>query len=95
MAGVPAVRARDGVTSLLATLPTVRYGPLLSPRAAVALGALGLVLQVLALLPFVDDNVDTNSTLHYTQHGIIFLGGLLMGIALRDLFVAGRAAERR
>jgi hypothetical protein len=72
----------------------VRYGPLLSPRAAVALGALGLALQVLALLPFVDDNVDTNPTLHYPQHGVIFLGGLLMGIALRDLIVQGRAAER-
>ena len=72
----------------------MRYGPLLSPRAAVALGALGLALQVLALLPFVDDNVDTNPTLHYTQHGVIFLGGLLMGVALRDLLVQGRAAER-
>ena len=72
----------------------MRYGPLLSPRAAVALGALGLALQVLALLPFVDDNVDTNPTLHYTQHGVIFLGGLLMGVALRDLLVQGRAADR-
>jgi hypothetical protein len=72
----------------------VRYGPLLSPRAAVALGALGLALQVLALLPFIDDNVDTNPTLHYTQHGVIFLGGLLMGVALRDLLVQGRAVDR-
>jgi hypothetical protein len=72
----------------------VRYGPLLSPRGAVALGALGLALQVLALLPFFDDNVDSNPTLHYTQHGLIFLGGLLMGIALRDLIVQGRAAGR-
>ncbi len=72
----------------------MRYGPLLSPRAAVALGALGLALQVLALLPFIDDNVDTNPTLHYTQHGVIFLGGLLMGVALRDLLVQGRAADR-
>ena len=72
----------------------MRYGPLLSPRGAVALGALGLALQVLALLPFFDDNVDSNPTLHYTQHGVIFLGGLLMGVALRDPGRGGRAADR-
>jgi hypothetical protein len=71
----------------------MRTSPLLSPRGAVGLGAVGLLLQVLALLPPIDDAVDTNATLHYTQHGFIFLGGLLMGIALRDLVVAGRAAD--
>ena len=72
----------------------MRTSPLLSPRLAVALGAVGLLLQVLVLLPPVDRAITTNPTLHYTQHGVIFLGGLLMGVALRDLLVAGRAADR-
>ena len=27
----------------------------------------------------------SNATVHFTQHGLIFVGGLLMGWALRDL----------
>jgi hypothetical protein len=63
---------------------------LLTPRNAVLLGALGLLLEVLAILPPIDDATATNATLHYTQHGVLFIGGLMMGVALRDLLIAGR-----
>jgi hypothetical protein len=63
---------------------------LLAPRTAVLLGGLGLLLEVLAILPPIDRATETNATLHYSQHGLIFLGGLLMGIAIRDLMAAGR-----
>lgn len=66
---------------------------LLSPRRALALGAVALVLEVVALLPWLDDLADRNATAHFTQHGLIFLGGVLMGIALRDVYLASRAAQ--
>jgi hypothetical protein len=62
----------------------------LEPRTAVLVGGLGLLLEVLAILPPIDRATATNPTLHYSQHGILFIGGLLMGIALRDLMVAVR-----
>jgi hypothetical protein len=68
----------------------LRRMTLLTPRNAVLLGALGLLLEVLAIIPPIDDATATNPTLHYTQHGVLFLGGLMMGVALRDLLVAGR-----
>ncbi len=63
---------------------------LLSPRTAVLVGALGLLIEILAILPPVDEAAETNATMHYSQHGVLFTGGLLMGLALRDLLVAGR-----
>ena len=57
---------------------------------ALVLGGLGLLLQVVALLPPVDDAVDSNAAMHYLQHGIIFAGGVCMGIALRDLLMMSR-----
>ncbi len=63
---------------------------LLTPMRALVLGGLGLLLQVVALLPPVDDAVDSNAAMHYLQHGIIFAGGLCMGIALRDLLMMSR-----
>lgn len=65
---------------------------LLSPMRALALGAVGLLCQVVALLPPVDDAVATNAAIHYLQHGIIFAGGICMGIALRDLLLMSRRA---
>jgi hypothetical protein len=59
--------------------------PLLTPRQAVLVGALGMVLELLLITPWVDDLADRNATVHFTQHGFIFLGGLVMGWALRDL----------
>jgi hypothetical protein len=49
---------------------------------------------VVALLPPIDDAVATNAAIHYLQHGIIFAGGLCMGIALRDLLMMSRSAGR-
>lgn len=64
----------------------------MSPMRALVLGAVGLLCQVVALLPPVDDAVDTNAAIHYLQHGIIFAGGVCMGIALRDLLLMSRRA---
>lgn len=69
--------------------------PLMTPLVAVLVGGLGLLLEIVTILPPIDDAVESNSTLHYTQHGLVFLGGLLMGLALRDLFVAGRGPAVR
>jgi hypothetical protein len=63
---------------------------LLKPRTAVLLGGIGLFLEVAAILPPIDDATATNPTLHFSQHGVLFSGGLLMGIAIRDLLAAGR-----
>jgi hypothetical protein len=58
---------------------------LLSPMRALVLGGIGLLCQVV---------VATNAAIHYLQHGIIFAGGLCMGIALRDLLMMSRSAGR-
>lgn len=60
------------------------------PMRALLLGGVGLLLQGLVLLPFFDDHVDSNPALHYLQHGLVFAGGICMGIALRDLLLANR-----
>jgi hypothetical protein len=54
------------------------------------LAAGGLAVEVIAILPPIQNATETNATLHYTQHGVLFLGGLMMGVALRDLLVSGR-----
>jgi hypothetical protein len=70
--------------------------PLLAPRSALLVGIFALVLEVSLITPWVDDAADGNSTVHFTQHGLIFIGGLIMGWALRDLRLATLfAAERR
>jgi hypothetical protein len=70
--------------------------PLMSPRSALLAGVLALVLEVALITPWVDDAADSNATVHFTQHGLIFLGGILMGWALRDLRLASLfAADRR
>ena len=43
------------------------------------------LLEFVLLLPFVDRLADANPTIHFTQHGFIFAGGVLMGLALRDV----------
>ena len=62
-----------------------RLLPLMSPRGALALGTSGFALEVCLLTPWVDDFADENATVHFTQHGLIFVGGIIMGWALRDL----------
>jgi len=64
--------------------------PLLSARKALLLGCAALVLEMLLILPVFDEIAGTNPTAHFTQHGGIFLGGVLMGIALRDMYLASR-----
>jgi hypothetical protein len=69
--------------------------PLLTPRQAVLLGALGVALELLLITPWVDDLADRNATAHFTQHGFIFLGGMVMGWALRDLRLTALLTGRR
>jgi len=64
--------------------------PLFSSRQALTLGIAALILEMLLILPVFDRIAGTNPTAHFTQHGGIFLGGVLMGIALRDMYVASR-----
>ncbi|MCA1682942.1 MAG: hypothetical protein LC685_02965 [Actinobacteria bacterium] len=64
--------------------------PLFSPRKALTLGIAALLLEMVLILPIFDQIAGTNPTAHFTQHGGIFLGGVLMGIALRDMFVQSR-----
>jgi hypothetical protein len=44
-----------------------------------------VVLEVVLLMPFVDHLADANNTIHFTQHGFIFGGGVLLGLAIRDV----------
>jgi hypothetical protein len=49
-----------------------------------------VVLEVVLLMPFVDHLADSNNTIHFTQHGFIFGGGVLLGLAIRDVQRATR-----
>ena len=44
-----------------------------------------VVLEIVLLMPFVDHLADSNNTIHFTQHGFIFGGGVLLGLAIRDV----------
>jgi hypothetical protein len=57
---------------------------------ALALLMFAAALEVVLILPFVDHLADSHPTIHFTQHGLIFLGGVLMGIALRDAWFVSR-----
>jgi hypothetical protein len=57
---------------------------------AVALLIFAAVLEIVLILPFVDHLADSHPTIHFTQHGFIFVGGVLMGIALRDAYLNSR-----
>jgi hypothetical protein len=52
---------------------------------AFVLVAFAVVLEVVLLMPFVDHLADSNNTIHFTQHGFIFGGGVLLGMAIRDV----------
>jgi hypothetical protein len=52
---------------------------------ALRLVVFAALLEVVLVLPFVDHLADANPTVHFTQHGFIFAGGVLMGLALRDV----------
>ena len=64
--------------------------PPLHPRRALALGLAGFLCEVAQLTPWVDDLAARNSTAHFTQHGLVFAGGVLMGWALRELRLIAR-----
>jgi hypothetical protein len=66
---------------------TARLTP---PARALAIALAALALEVVVILPFADHLADTNNTVHFTQHGLIFLGGVMMGFALRELRGARR-----
>jgi hypothetical protein len=57
---------------------------------ALRLVVFAALLEVVLVLPFVDQLAGTNPTVHFTQHGFIFAGGVLMGLALRDVQRASR-----
>ena len=59
-------------------------------RRAFLLVVAAVVLEVVLLMPFVDHLADANQMIHFTQHGLIFAGGVLLGLALRDVQRAGR-----
>lgn len=44
-----------------------------------------VLLEVVLLMPFVDHLADSHPTIHFTQHGFIFAGGVLLGLAIRDV----------
>jgi hypothetical protein len=80
----------------MATNPErARLLPLMPPRSALLVGVVALILEVSLITPWVDDAADGNSTVHFTQHGLIFIGGLIMGWVLRDLRLATLFNERR
>ena len=54
-------------------------------QRAFFLVAFTVVLEVVLLMPFVDHLADSNNTIHFTQHGFIFGGGVLLGMAIRDV----------
>ena len=60
-------------------------GPM-SRLRSLSLVAIAALLELLLIAPFVDHLADSNPTIHFTQHGLIFLGGVLMGVALRDAY---------
>ena len=57
---------------------------------AFALVVFVVLLEVTLLMPFVDHLADSNNTIHFTQHGFIFAGGVLLGFAIRDVQRAAR-----
>lgn len=54
-------------------------------RRALLLALGAVVMEILLVMPWVDHAADRNATVHFTQHGLIFLGGVAIGFALREL----------
>jgi hypothetical protein len=54
-------------------------------RRALRLVVFAALLEIVLILPFVDHLADTHPMIHFTQHGFIFAGGVLMGLAIRDV----------
>ncbi|HTT26797.1 MAG TPA: hypothetical protein VMG37_00195 [Solirubrobacteraceae bacterium] len=60
-------------------------------RRALLLVMFAALLEVVLILPFVDHLADAHPMIHFTQHGFIFAGGVLMGLAIRDVQRASRS----
>ena len=58
----------------------------MSRLRSLSLVAVAALLELLLIAPFVDHLADSNPTIHFTQHGLIFVGGVLRGVALRDAY---------
>jgi hypothetical protein len=58
---------------------------------AIPLALFSVLLEVGLITPWVDHLAESGPTLHFTQHGLIYLGGVLMGVALHK----ARSAVRR
>lgn len=66
-------------------------GPVLFARrgVAAAVASLGVVLEAFVLVPWLADRpLEAQPALHDLQHGMLFVGAVLIGLGLRDL--AGR-----
>jgi len=64
-----------------------------SASGGVAMPVIGLVVGVILLIvaQFVLDHLaDTSDTWHYVQHGVLAVGGLLIGAALAFLYARGQ-----
>lgn len=48
-------------------------------------GLFSVALEILLTAPFLQRATEENEVVHDTQHGLIMVGGLLMGYALHDL----------
>ena len=59
--------------------------------SAIPLALFSVLLEAGLITPWVDHLADGDPTFHYTQHGLIYLGGVLMGVALHK----ARSAARR
>jgi hypothetical protein len=59
--------------------------PRTTRRHAVRLVVIATLLELVLILPIVDHLADTHPMIHFTQHGFIFAGGVLLGLALRDV----------
>ena len=60
-------------------------------RKAMRLVVFAALLEITLVLPFIDHLADTHPMIHFTQHGFIFAGGVLMGLAIRDVQRASRS----
>ena len=72
--------------------PTPAHRDRPTPRLrAYCLVVFAVLLEIVLILPFVDHLADSNSTVHFTQHGFIFLGGVLIGFAIREIYGTSRS----
>lgn len=56
-----------------------------SARRALWLAAVSAATELLLITPWVDHAADGDQTVHFTQHGLIYVGGVAMGFAIREL----------